>query len=64
LLWVEFHNTTRTQIRNKYGHLSVHRVDLSFASGSATIFPATIKNLEQVMPVLDALEMRTNPWQR
>jgi hypothetical protein len=64
LPWTEFRGARRTQVRNKYGHSSVHRVDLSFASGSATIFPATIKNIAQVMPVLDTLEMRINPWHR
>ncbi len=64
LPWSEFQGARREDVRNKYGHTSVFRVDLTFTSGSASIFPATIQNIEQVMPVLDALLMRVNPWQR
>ncbi|HCU24634.1 MAG TPA: hypothetical protein DF383_06430 [Deltaproteobacteria bacterium] len=62
LPWREFKFVRRSYIRNKYRHTILERVKLHFSSGTAIVMVNAVKNLEEVLTVIQTIEAGNNPW--
>lgn len=60
--WSEFRGARQTLQRNKYGHTSLFRIDLTFQSGKASIFARVVENIAEVSAVAAELEAGRNRW--
>lgn len=62
LPWSEFRNVGRVMHTGRRRRTYQARLDLVFASGSTRVPTMLVKNLEEVLAVVEMLERRQNPW--
>lgn len=62
LPWSEYRSAQRTMKRWRSGSVTLWKVELQFASGSADVIPQLIGNSGEVLPAVEKIEAGQNPW--